>query len=370
MAEPFEQENADYESWLRTQCDVVQSDLDHKHDRMTKSAFVFLRATYFRWARLMPELFPGLMDTPQVLAVGDIHLENYGTWRDQESRLVWGVNDFDEAAVMPYAFDLVRLVCSIRQAPHLSIDKAAAAELVLQGYGGGLSTPRPTLVDDRETAWMREDVAVTDEDRAKFWQEIDEKDPDATPPHDVAASLMQSLPADSSEIRFAARPQKGGGGLGRPRYIVVASWRGGRVVREAKALVPSAWSWARNAIPAQHPFEVLARGQYRAFDPFLTQAGAFIVRRIAADSRKINLKQNPDSQLKDRVLRAMGFDLGAIHAASASAVAAIQADLAAREQGWLHKSAKSAETAVHEDFAAWQQFHQGNETVTGPQGHS
>jgi len=32
-----------------------------------------------------------------VLAVGDLHVENFGTWRDAEGRLIWGVNDFDES---------------------------------------------------------------------------------------------------------------------------------------------------------------------------------------------------------------------------------------------------------------------------------
>ena len=36
----------------------------------------------------------------------------FGTWRDKEGRLVWGVNDCDEAARMPYAVDLMRLVTS------------------------------------------------------------------------------------------------------------------------------------------------------------------------------------------------------------------------------------------------------------------
>ena len=34
---------------------------------------------------------------PAVLAVGDLHTENFGTWRDAEGRLIWGINDFDEA---------------------------------------------------------------------------------------------------------------------------------------------------------------------------------------------------------------------------------------------------------------------------------
>ena len=55
---------------------------------------------------------PDLANAPSVLAVGDIHLENFGTWRDAEGRLVWGVNDYDEAAEMPYILDLVRLAVS------------------------------------------------------------------------------------------------------------------------------------------------------------------------------------------------------------------------------------------------------------------
>ena len=49
---------------------------------------------------------------PKVLAVGDLHIENFGTWRDSEGRLVWGVNDFDETWRLPYTQDLVRLTTS------------------------------------------------------------------------------------------------------------------------------------------------------------------------------------------------------------------------------------------------------------------
>jgi hypothetical protein len=53
----------------------------------------------------------------------------------------------------------------------------------------------------------------------------------------VADVLKKKLPESSSIMRFASRV-KGGGSLGRPRYIAIAHWPGGRIVREAKALVP------------------------------------------------------------------------------------------------------------------------------------
>ena len=39
--------------------------------------------------------------------VGDLHVENYGTWRDAEGRLVCGNNDFDETCPLPYTNDVV-----------------------------------------------------------------------------------------------------------------------------------------------------------------------------------------------------------------------------------------------------------------------
>src|SRR3979411_2054186 len=110
----FRKDNAAYEAWLGTHGKGGKKKIKFKHHKMKKSAFIFLRATYSRFARQIGKWCPELMDAPQVLSVGDLHLENFGTWRDADGRLVWGVNDFDEAAEMPYPLDLVRLAASIR----------------------------------------------------------------------------------------------------------------------------------------------------------------------------------------------------------------------------------------------------------------
>ena len=125
----------------------MDADLDEKRKRMAKSPFTLLRASAFRWARKIEAICPELADAPQVLSVGDAHLENFGTWRDAEGRLVWGVNDFDEAAVTPYPFDLVRLCASARLAPGLTIAPEAAAEAVLAGYRRALKQPGPIILD-------------------------------------------------------------------------------------------------------------------------------------------------------------------------------------------------------------------------------
>src|SRR5574340_886457 len=87
---------ADFERWLAKHVRVVRKDLAVKHQHMAEGAFPFFRGTFYRWAQWWPLVCEDLARAPQVLAVGDLHVENFGTWRDAEGRLVWGVNDRSE----------------------------------------------------------------------------------------------------------------------------------------------------------------------------------------------------------------------------------------------------------------------------------
>jgi len=150
-----------YEAWLREHLgkELVAADLRTKHQRMAQGPFPFLRATYWRWAETIFDVCPDLKSAPSVLAVGDLHLENFGTWRDDDGRLVWGVNDFDEAAEMPYVLDLVRLAASaMLGCPHVGTVRTICANM-LKGYQRGLANPHP-IVLDQDYDWLRQLVVV------------------------------------------------------------------------------------------------------------------------------------------------------------------------------------------------------------------
>ena len=51
--------------------------------------------------------------TGRVWIQGDLHAENFGTYMDGEGRLVFDVNDFDEAYLGPWTWDLRRFVASL-----------------------------------------------------------------------------------------------------------------------------------------------------------------------------------------------------------------------------------------------------------------
>src|SRR4051812_25304605 len=114
----FAAATVDFERWLGTCFPLHTPDLEYKHARMADpdDPFPFFRGTYYRWAQQWPAVCPDQADAPGVLAVGDVHVENFGTWRDVDGRLCWGVNDFDEAEKLPYTNDLVRLATSVRLA--------------------------------------------------------------------------------------------------------------------------------------------------------------------------------------------------------------------------------------------------------------
>src|SRR5262245_28352296 len=124
---------AKYEAWLGGRLRLLQDDLAFKHEQMRLGPFPFLRATYYRWAQIWRDVCGGAAKAPEVLAVGDLHVENFGTWRDSEGRLIWGINDFDEAWRLPYINDLIRLNTSAMLAGMTSRARDATSA-ILEGY--------------------------------------------------------------------------------------------------------------------------------------------------------------------------------------------------------------------------------------------
>ena len=133
---------AEFENWLAAQLPIIRQDLALKHEHMAEAAFPFFRATFYRWLQLWPEHCADLAKAPAALGVGDLHIENFGTWRDEEGRLIWGVNDLDEAWPTAYTLDLVRLLTSVYVAieeEHLCISRRAASEAIEEGYRDALA---------------------------------------------------------------------------------------------------------------------------------------------------------------------------------------------------------------------------------------
>ncbi len=338
-----------FKKWLRAALggELVEADLKLKHEKMKSGSFAFLRATYWRWAEIILDICPDLAPAPAVLAIGDTHLENFGTWRDCEGRLVWGANDFDDAATMPYALDLVRLTTSAILARGSGSPSATAiAAAILAGYRRGLDKPMPVILE-RDHKWLRKTVMLSNSQRKEFWSKFAGLPCCNTPPAErYGLALRHSLPDPS--IGFVIKPRVAGtGSLGRPRYVaMVDCWRGGPILREAKALTMSAWSLRHNPSDTVIHAGAIADGRARSPDPQYKVTGEVLVRRLSPNSRKIEVDGDLDTLLSPDMLDLMGFEIANCHANDAAALPDIIGDLDARGDAWLRLAAKAAAAAI------------------------
>jgi len=338
-----------YESWLGRHLHILDADLTLKHEQMRSAVFPFLRATYYRWAQTWEEVCGDVARAPQALAVGDLHVENFGTWRDIEGRLVWGINDFDEAWRLPYTNDLVRLAASALLAG-IGCDPRAGVEAILQGYreavaGGG----RPFVLAEHHPA-LRHMATARLHDPEPYWAKLLAlPESEGKTPVGVTRAIDRMMPERGMRWKTAHRIA-GLGSLGRERYVCIAEHRGGSVAREAKALAPSACLWAgqgKGTAPILYQ-EILDRA-VRCRDPFVRLQKRWIVRRLAPDCSRIELSALPQERDETRLLHAMGWETANVHLGTAKA-RTLQADLKKRPRGWLFQAARKMEKAVRADF--------------------
>src|SRR5580692_1166385 len=149
-----------YGQWQGGLIPLVRADLLPKPQRMGAGPFFFMRATFYRWCQLWcaRDKENGAAPTARVAAVGDLHLENFGTWRDSDGRLIWGINDFDETTVLPWTQDLVRLAASAHLAifaDHIAVRRRAACEAILDGYRAGVEEGGQPFVLEETHGWLR-----------------------------------------------------------------------------------------------------------------------------------------------------------------------------------------------------------------------
>lgn len=346
-----------FEEWLARRTAIVNRDLRLKHARMKAEIFPFLRATYYRWAQVWPEVCADLTKAPRVLAVGDLHVENFGTWRDCDGRLIWGVNDFDEAWSMPYTNDLVRLAVSAHlacEAGHLDLKGVDICTAILEGYRQGLNEKGRPFVLEEDHKWLREIAESELRDPVRFWQKMDSL---RTTAEEVPLSAIEALehlmPSHGIHYRIAHRVA-GLGSLGHARYVAIGEWHGGKIAREAKALVASSCSWALD-----HPgspeilYQTIITRAVRCPDPFVQLRGRWIVRRLSPHCSRIELAMLSPLGLELRLLRAMGWETANIHLGTPSARKLILRHLDKQRGKWLHVAAAAMLGAVRSDWEVW-----------------
>jgi Uncharacterized protein conserved in bacteria (DUF2252) len=346
----------DFERWLAKQIPLVHQDLALKHKLMAESAFPFFRATFYRWLQHWLSECTDLTRAPRVLAIGDLHVENFGTWRDEEGRLIWGVNDLDEVWPCSYTIDLVRLATSAYLAisgEHLQLTRRQACEAIEQGYRDALASGGEAFVLAEKHQWLRLTALNKLRDPVRFWQKMQQNPPyTAKPPEEARKLIESSLPLPRRQYLLKRRVA-GLGSLGHPRILALSVWKGAFIAREAKAIRTSAWAWLEDKKSAELYGPQLSLKAIRVQDPCVVFHGHWLVRRLAPDCSRIELASLPKDRDEARLLYDMGWETANIHLGSPSAIPKVKKDLAARHGRWLHKATKAMFKATLRDWEDW-----------------
>lgn len=126
-----------------------------KFAAMRADPFAFFRATCPLFYRTLP-LARSLNSSPNVLACGDLHLENFSSYKGDNGLVYFDIADFDESCVTPVAFELVRLLTSILVAAKpLRINDATASKMArqfIETYAANVVATKPR--------WMERSLAT------------------------------------------------------------------------------------------------------------------------------------------------------------------------------------------------------------------
>lgn len=345
---------------MRSCSTVIQSDLRAKHELMKESPFGFLRGTFYRWAELWSSVCADLCGAPKVLAVGDLHVNSFGTWRDAEGRLCWGVDDFDEAFPLAYTNDLVRLAASLKvvvDADGLSIKFKDGCDAILRGYSESLhSGGCPIVLAEREQKLARLGVDSF-KPPSNFWAKLNRLPAIHRPlAKDLTRALERTLPEAGIEYKIVRR-QAGLGSLGQERFVAIAKWQGGCIAREAKLMVPSACSWLNNKVEKGQPwYEKAISSAVRSPDPFQVIDGLWLIRRLSPDSNPIDIQKLPKHSDEETLLAAMGSETANVHLGTKRQLAKILKHLKDRKRNWLEDAAARMARILEKDWKRYREL--------------
>lgn len=224
--------------------------LERKYAAMAASPFAFYRGS----CQLFTDAWPArtaMNDVPAIWSCGDLHFENLGCYKGDNRLVYFDLNDFDEAALLPVSWDLVRFTASIMVgAPALCVsasDASALASLYLDAFEAALAWGKARWVErDTATGMARELLDAvrerkrktllnerTKEKRGRRRIRVDGVKALVASREETArvTKVVEKLGAELDQRKFyrvldVARRVAGCGSLGLARYIVLVEGKG------------------------------------------------------------------------------------------------------------------------------------------------
>jgi uncharacterized protein (DUF2252 family) len=218
-----------------------------KYKAIRESSFRFLRGTCHLFYEDLSNQYP-LPPSPDSWLCGDLHLENFGSFKGSDKEEYFDISDFDEAILGPALYELSRLLVSVLVACKNSAFKkswtGSLLNTVISSYSKTLQTGKPLTVENKtatglvkilldKVAGRNEKELVKDKaDKASGYEKltIDNKKTFSLETsfrkeliHNVQAWLDETRGKNRRKIHDAAFNIAGTGSIGVNRYLALAS---------------------------------------------------------------------------------------------------------------------------------------------------
>jgi uncharacterized protein (DUF2252 family) len=140
---------------------ITERIIDFNHGRlknMLKLKYAAMRENLFRFYRgtchiFYEDLYNANLNikSPLTWLCGDLHIENFGSFKSDNRQVYFDLNDFDESIIAPAHLELLRMATSIYVAfESLQIDERKAEKMValyLKSYSNHLKTGKATYIE-------------------------------------------------------------------------------------------------------------------------------------------------------------------------------------------------------------------------------
>lgn len=178
--------------------------LVRKYTAMRTDPFLFFRGTaHLFWEDWANEA-GALADAPLAWACGDLHLENFGSFRGDNGLVYFDLNDFDEAALAPATADVARLLASTHLAARAlglpDADATTLCDVFLDAYAAALIDGKARWVERSTATGMVRDLLRNAQDRRRK---------DLLRARTVIVRARRRLRIDGQRIEALARDERG-----------------------------------------------------------------------------------------------------------------------------------------------------------------
>jgi len=123
-----------------------------KYEAMAENVFRFYRGTCHLFYEDLAQN-NNLPPSPLTWICGDLHLENFGSYKGNNGLVYFDLNDFDEGILAPANWELVRMLTSIFIAfDNLELEPLKAlnmAQMFLKSYSANLVNGKTISIDPR-----------------------------------------------------------------------------------------------------------------------------------------------------------------------------------------------------------------------------